>query len=170
MAKSNKGTKHHVWSTDTTSQDIMLAVCKGEKVKFIVETGTCVGSSSLAFSEAGMRVATCDIEDQRDMDALKDAPVEFVLGDVNALVKHIGKAVPDAAFIDGDHSYAGLAKDFKALEKQGVKLFFVHDCYGIADVKRFCEEQFKNPHYMVTMIRTQHFDGYENGLAILKRI
>jgi hypothetical protein len=159
----------HVWSSDHETQELILAFCKAEGVKVIAEIGACIGATTLELAEAGMKVYTCDIEDQLHDKVKKLKNVEFVLGNSVELYHKIRGKQVDAIYIDGEHSYKGVRDDFKIAEALEIPLIFIHDCFGIADVKKFVLEQSTNPHYFVIMVMTTHVDGYPNGLAIFKR-
>lgn len=173
----SKELKKHVWSTDEASQGVMLAIVKAIEGAQIAEIGTCVGATSFFFAENGIAVYTCDINDQRVAAVKKNYLIEFVEGDSRKLFDHIESKQEkiSAIFIDGDHSYAGLTKDFKAAESYirrnpgQVKYIFVHDCDGIDDVQRFCDEQLRNPFYNQIRVQTFHPQhGHPNGLAIFQ--
>jgi hypothetical protein len=162
----------HVWNTDAGSQDILIAVCKAERVVVVAEIGTCCGATTAALVNAGFKVYTCDIRDEDVAPEILNHPqVIFVLGDRDALFAKVPQDEKiDAIFIDGDHSYAALVADFKKAETRQIPLIFVHDCNGIEDVKRFCLEQAPNPYYQSIMIQTYHDSiGHSNGIAIFKR-
>lgn len=158
----------HIWSTDGYSQDIIAAVCRAEKATQIAEVGTCVGATAAYLGDRGFKVFTCDVEDSRDRSVKGHRNISFVHGDVDVLVAEM-KVVgftPQAAFIDGDHSLAGVTKDYEALLAAGVKLFFIHDCLGIPDIEAFCYGLKKTVE--VVMVNTTHPNGFTNGLAIVK--
>ena len=166
MSKSKKFVvPDHPWNSDDNTAEIITAVSKGEGVRKILETGTCLGKTSLALAEAGFEVVTVDPEETILPEVRNHPNIEFVKG----TVKDIQPGGFDAAFIDGDHSYQGVSTDFKACEQLNIPLIFIHDCFGIASVFNFIMEQDSNPHYRCMLVKTRHPAGHMNGIAIFKR-
>jgi hypothetical protein len=160
--------KEHIWQTEPFLIDTIISLCKSYGVTAIWEIGTFQGHSSKAFSEAGFKVVTSDIESHV---LRKDKTVRYIIGqssEINFEVAKLLEGETVAVFIDGDHSYEGCAKDFKALESVGLSNFvFFHDAQnaGCMGVNQFIREQHRNPHYESLIIPT--VDG--TGLGIVRR-
>lgn len=104
-----------------------LAYLEGEKPVNVLEIGVREGGTSFMFANAlktCRRVVGIDIR-LRNIHLLKDfcpdwiVTQEFVCGEstsprtLSRVKKSLGSAKLDVLFIDGDHSYAGVAADFK---------------------------------------------------------
>ena len=107
-------------STDQEHADFLTVMVRVLKPKRIVETGTCYGRGTAALAE-GCRlnrqgqVFTCDIEVKPHAWTQEQGKwIKFVHGDIEDLQQR-EPWIWDLAFIDGDHTKEGCAKDIRAI-------------------------------------------------------
>lgn len=119
-----------VISNELEFRDIMAAIAYRPKLVF--ETGTASGCSALMLLQYAEKVVTFDVKEvPMKYDVWKhygvaDRVKAHVIKDTSEIADLLTEEF-DFAFIDGDHSYEGCAKDIAVAEKCGRLLF--HDVY-----------------------------------------
>lgn len=112
------------------------------KNKNIIEIGTNRGISSLILAMVGNIVYTYDIEEWNGM---REIWKKFNVGDKIVFnIRNDDTIFPDNfdfAFIDGEHDYESVEKDFKESYDKNVKIMLFHDYTNkFPDYKKFIDE------------------------------
>jgi predicted O-methyltransferase YrrM len=129
----------------------LLEILKGVKVKNVLEIGTYKGGTALLFSEMlNANVVTIDVKvpllRRKILEYVSNGRIKIIIGNSRSYetlekVRKMNKAY-DALFIDADHSYEGVRRDFEIysqLVKKGGAIA-LHDIILINDVKKFWSE------------------------------
>jgi len=112
------------------------------KNKNIIEIGTNRGISSLLLSMTGNVVYTYDIKEWNGMRKIwkrfnvEDKIVFNIRNDETIFPDNF-----DFAFVDGEHDYKSVEKDFKELYDKNIKIMLFHDYTNkFPDYKKFIDE------------------------------
>lgn len=163
----------HIWTSEPDVAMLISALIKMHGCKHVLELGVFKGYTSCYMIDSipldgtytGIDVADfrCDSV-KKYMDATKS---KFINGDSQYELPKLPEDHYDLIFIDSDHTYEHLSKEFKLCERivKQDALIVIHDT-EMAVLKKWIDYIDKQPQFQVINLNTSR----NNGLTIVKML
>lgn len=161
----------HIWSSEPDVQKFMSALIQMNKCKNVLELGVFKGYTSINLMNAmqpNTKYVGIDVQDYRSKEVkeyMNAKGAEFILGNSVDVLQELPSNYFDFVFIDSDHTFEHLSKEFKECERIVTTnaIICIHDAW-LEGLKKWIDYIKGFPSFEVLNLNTSE----DRGLAIIK--